>query len=325
MGVGQRGPAVSLLPRVSPNNPMGKRKQKVRWSSVDGISWSTADEADVPPELSDGPVKSESGGSGEGIIRRSSAQGWTSSLAPRFERKAVAAAAEQKQIYYEGEFCEAEDLPNGFTKIRSKNLDILFKNDYYEQRLAAQQQISGELIKLKDSELREENYILTESSQEETNEKLDCEIDPIELKDKIMESLAETKSVVNSCSWSFDKIDPNDIPEFKPLESGMEPSSAEIDSGRTSPFYVNRLPQEYEAPPRPNLYLYSPKNNTLIPCEEIIVPNPVMSADGPVYSGPTNIYLAYPVQGPDGRGYITEPFTPPGSYMSQGSASYSPS
>merc|ERR1712106_1313768 len=214
MGVGQRGPAVSLLPRVSPNNPMGKRKQKVRWSSVDGISWSTADEADVPPELSDGPVKSESGGSGEGIIRRSSAQGWTSSLAPRFERKAVAAAAEQKQIYYEGEFCEAEDLPNGFTKIRSKNLDILFKNDYYEQRLAAQQQISEELMKLKDSELKEENS--SESLHEDIIAKLDCEIDPLELQDKIMESLAETDSVVNSCPWSFNKIDPNDIPEFKP-------------------------------------------------------------------------------------------------------------
>jgi hypothetical protein len=34
---------------------------------------------------------------------------------PRFERKA---AAEQKHIYYEGEYCEAEELPNGFTKIR---------------------------------------------------------------------------------------------------------------------------------------------------------------------------------------------------------------
>jgi hypothetical protein len=45
----------------------------------------------------------------------------TSSLAPRFERKA-AAEAEQKHIYYEGEFCEAEDLPNGFTKIRNGNL-----------------------------------------------------------------------------------------------------------------------------------------------------------------------------------------------------------
>jgi hypothetical protein len=47
-----------------------------------------------------------------------------------------------------------------------------------------------------------------------------------------------------------------------------------------------------------------------------------------VYSGPTNIYLAYPVQGPDGKGYITQPFATPvsaGSFMSQDSASYSPS
>merc|ERR1711892_901174 len=111
-------------------------------------------------------------------------------------------------------------------------------------------------------------------------------------------------------------------------------TECDIDSGHTSPFYINHLPHDfaekqehvpYGPPPRPNLYLYSPKNNTLIPCEEIVVPNPLMSADGPVYSGPTNIYLAYPVQGPDGRGYITQPFTPPGSYMSQGSDSYSPS
>ena len=60
-------------------------------------------------------MKGESGSGG-----RSSAQGWTSSLAPRFERKA-AAEAEQKHVYYEGEFCEAEDLPNGFTKIRNVN------------------------------------------------------------------------------------------------------------------------------------------------------------------------------------------------------------
>ena len=60
-----------------------------------------------------------------GGTRRSSAQGWTSSLAPRFERKA-ATEAEHKQIFYEGKICEAEDLPNGFTKIRNVNLVKLF-------------------------------------------------------------------------------------------------------------------------------------------------------------------------------------------------------
>ena len=47
------------------------------------------------------------------------------SSAPRFERKA-ATEAENKQILYEGDNCEAEDLPNGFTKIRNVNLVKLF-------------------------------------------------------------------------------------------------------------------------------------------------------------------------------------------------------
>ena len=65
-------------------------------------------------EIVPGPAGSSGG------TRRSSGQGWTSTLAPRFERRA-AAEAEQKHIYYEGEFCEAEELPNGFTKIRCVN------------------------------------------------------------------------------------------------------------------------------------------------------------------------------------------------------------
>ena len=144
-------------------------------------------------------------------------------------------------------------------------------------------------------------------------------------------------SIAESSSRPFDQINPNEIPEFKPMNSGLETPSCDIDSGHTSPFYGNYPPyhpqeyppgHQYTAPPRPNLYLYSPSNNTLIPCEEIIIPNPVMSPEGPVYSGPTNIYLAYPVQGPDGKGYITQPFVHPesaGSFMSQDSCSYSPS
>ena len=48
-------------------------------------------------------------------LRGSSAPSWTSSLAPRFERKA---AEQQRHIYYEGEIYEAEEMLNGFTKIR---------------------------------------------------------------------------------------------------------------------------------------------------------------------------------------------------------------
>jgi len=281
---------------------MGKRKQKVRWSSVDGISWSNGDQDESSTDVSSKSVKVE----GSEGSRRSSAPSWTSSVAPRFERK----AAEQKHIYYDGEICEAEDLPNGFTKIRSKNLDILFKRDYYEQRLAVQQQISEQLMKVKHSDIEENSGV----PATENPEMITPEDSP---KEEIVDSIREPESVDKSCPWTFDKIDPNDIPEFKPSDSAMD--AGEIESGHTSPFYVNHLPQEYETPPQPNLYLYTPANNTLIPCEEIIIPNPGMSADGPVYPGPTNIYLAYPVQGPDGRGYITQPYTPPCSYMSQDS------
>jgi hypothetical protein len=92
-------------------------------------------QADQSPEGSAGVVKGEAGtGPGSGGTRRSSAQGWTSSLAPRFERKA-AAEAEQKHIYYEGEFCEAEDLPNGFTKIRNVN-HVKFTQKLFSEKLS---------------------------------------------------------------------------------------------------------------------------------------------------------------------------------------------
>jgi hypothetical protein len=60
--------------------------------------------------------------------------GWNNGpVAPRFERKA---AAEGRGYYgHDGHGPDSkEHLPNGFTKIRSKNLDVLFKNDYYAQR-----------------------------------------------------------------------------------------------------------------------------------------------------------------------------------------------
>merc|ERR1719219_2448332 len=63
--------------------------------------------------------------------------------------------------------------------------------------------------------------------------------------------------------------------------------------------------------PAPQFYLYSPGANTLIPCEEIILSKTILSPDGPVYQSPTKAYVAYPVQGPDGHGYITQPFTGP--------------
>ena len=67
-----------------------------------------------------------------------SSGGFYASLPPRFER--VASAANQAKMMYQEQYeldsnCETEELPNGFTKIRSKNLDVLFRKDYYAQRM----------------------------------------------------------------------------------------------------------------------------------------------------------------------------------------------
>ena len=96
---------------------MGKRKQKIRWCQVDwvhGISKGQAD-ADIS---SVGVVKGAATRSESGRTRR-----LPRSPAPRFLRKA---AAEEE------EFCEAEDLPNGFTKIRNVNRVnlISFQNNF---------------------------------------------------------------------------------------------------------------------------------------------------------------------------------------------------
>ena len=193
---------------------------------------------------------------------------------------------------------------------RSKNLDILFKREYYEQRIATQKQLSEELSKTAANKLDKENTPGATGFNDN------------------VENVSEKDIMVNteSDSATLDKIDPDEIREFKPMNHGLETPLPEMESGQTSPFHLGTgygsstsYPEELTASSEAamamggraaNLYLYSPSNNTLIPCEEIIIPNPVMSPDTgePVYTGPTNIYLAYPVQGPDGRSYITQPF-----------------
>ena len=49
----------------------------------------------------------------------------------RFERKA---AQKKNMVFYDGQFCETEELPNGFVKVRSKHLDVLFKGSPVQAR-----------------------------------------------------------------------------------------------------------------------------------------------------------------------------------------------
>jgi len=258
---------------------MGKRKQRTKWSSVDGISWNEEEK-----------INTKGQGDNSKLVKP-----WASSKAPRFDRKAAAEAA-QRRSNQEENICETELSEVGFTKIRSKNLDVLFKREYYEQKINVKP-VNDQPNQLKDSDMNAEDQKHTE-------------VVGVMKKEEDMENIPVNNPPIKPGLSSFESIDPNEIPEFKPTGSSEEHSSHEPTSGQMSPIYVNHLPQEYEAPVHPNLYLYSPASNTLIPCEEIVIPNPIMSADGPVNPGPTNVYLAYSVEGPDGRGYITQPYLP---------------
>jgi hypothetical protein len=193
---------------------------------------------------------------------------------------------------------------------RSKNLDILFKRDYYEQKIAQ----------------REKEREQAEQAEQQSTPPVE-EAAPSQPPESEAEPAMEAAPPLIKPTSSFHQIDPNEIPEFKPMNQNPGRELGSPWGGYPpSPYPQPGDPQLAgygypPVPPRPNLYLYSPSNNTLIPCEEIIIPNPVMSAEGPVYTGPTNIYLAYPVSGPDGRGYITQPFSPP---LAQDYMPYSP-
>ena len=123
-------------------------------------------------------------------------------------------------------------------------------------------------------------------------------------------------------SVTFEQLDLDEIPEFRPRDGSFNASLCN-DSGYSSSFH-EVLPEQLQYPqylpyhmalshpqPAPQFYLYSPGANTLIPCEEIILSKTILSPSGPVYQSPTKAYVAYPVQGPDGHGYITQPFTGP--------------
>ena len=113
---------------------------------------------------------------------------------------------------------------------------------------------------------------------------------------------------------SFAQLDLDEIPEFRPRmasdDSGYSSSFQEVQCPPHCPQYPPYLHQT-----GPQFYLWSPCGNTFIPCEEIILSQTTFSPEGPVYpevyQTTTEAYVAYPVQGPGGPGYITQPFTGP--------------
>jgi len=223
---------------------MGKRREKIKpsWSHLD---W----------------IQERKGRVGAGVRHRKN----SAAVGPRF-KKLQSEALEQKLFSEFSCIEELQELPNGFTKIRSKNLDIIFKRDFYKKKM-----------------------IMTSSGFFYDGDSSSCQPSAV-----------------------FDQLDLDEIPEFRPREGSFNTSLGN-DSGYSSSFQESQPPPppQYLPQPVPQFYLYSPSANTLIPCEEIIISKTILGPRGPLYHNPTKAYVAYPVQGPDGRGYITQPFTGP--------------
>ena len=154
---------------------------------------------------------------------------------------------------------------------RSKNLDVLFKREYYEQR------IQSECL----------NSSVSSGSLEVKSE-VNCDTKENQRSDEIRHNTSDKDPTENT----FSNIDPDSIPEFKPMESPA--SNSPFDSEEPFPYYINHIPNgppfslEYDPVVHPTLYLFSPATNTLIPCQQIIIPN-----SNAVPGGSSSIFLAY--------------------------------
>jgi len=306
---------------------MGKRRERTKWSQIhwqpDKRSGSSGERSRRQRSPGEERSKSE-----QKKYKRS-----LSLVAPRFARNFASVVAETCDLDQESRsrypgvgvvtagHCSIEELPDGFTKIRSKNLDILFKREYYEKRMM-------ELEKRK---------VLSSTMDEVEGHHQDGRIGKVDFNDNDLASTSIQSHV------ALDQLDIDEIQEFRPRQLTGESIN---DSGYSSSFQESFCYDQYQyqppqhqavhhqpqpqppsyLPPIPmsvpppqhlsQFYLYSPSCNTLIPCEEVVISQTIQSQEGQVYQNETKAYVAYPVQGPEGRGYITQPFAPPPNYCS---------
>lgn len=309
---------------------MGRKKQRVRWTSVEDGFFEDSEgnmvlDEGLPKAEIDYDETSTNGGSNYdpsfAAHRQSSnyhghhqqqhyyrksyygqprrhGPGWSNGpVAPRFERK----AAEGRGSYCQDGNSESEEhLPDGFTKIRSKNLDVLFRKDYYAQRAhLSPSQTSSTAVS---SEHGDDETV--DDPNEDREHVLDAVPEPLEEVEESEEKPTEGED---------EQTETQDNPEVKEdaEERKNDLTKKSVINGHASPFYpsgyISPTPPIYvsqQQNARPNLFLYSPTSNTMIPCEEIVIPNPVVGPDGgTIYQGPSNIYLAFPVE----NGGMTSP------------------
>ena len=174
-----------------------------------------------------------------------------------------------------------------------QNLDVLFKRDYYAQRADGSVMVmtgtsdggcSSSSGKFSNGEDEEE---------EEVDDEKDEEAEP--LGDEGREKTGDGDDDHNNNNNNNEEraINGEVASEVAEVASGEE--KAKTPSFGSKGFSPNAPPfvpsQQAQPPPpplpptsvaptsRPNLFLYSPASNTMIPCEEIIIPNPVMGPE----------------------------------------------
>jgi len=287
---------------------MGRRRDKVRWSQVD-LNQDKRYPVSISPHQEAHHNKS---GSEPPRVWRQQHRRHSSSLAPRFAKNSTRSEAIKESD------CSVEELPDGYIKIRSKNLDIIFKKEFYHKRMM-ELQVRGITPNIK-SQVKEETNEANLSTSSSIN---------------IPDNSGDPASFTVGSMPSFIDLDLDEIPEFRP-RLGTDVGSIN-DSGYSSSFQESFcfdkqyyppqpqclppqgpvfLPPPHLPPPVPQqpmcpFYLFSAATNTLIPCEEVLVSQSLETPGGPIFQGHTKAYVAYPVQGPEGRGYIMQPFAPP--------------
>ena len=265
---------------------------------------------------------------------------------PRFERN--------NKHYPDPEIdssCETEELPNGFTKIRSKNLDVLFRKDYYAQRTLSAATTSSSAVSSEQGEPPEEDPtaeqcsvteqpVVPEEEEEDdeavavgdVNDHVDADegVHAENVQGEVEPPTSQEADLTSKSAAST--LDGKEASVIE--DSGNKttvPKSKSVINTNATPFYpASYVPIPPPMPPstygmspvspgggvsRPNLFLYSPSSNTMIPCEEIIIPNAVVPGQD-VYQGPSNIYLAFPMENGTGGhgtgpGSTTAGTTPP--------------
>ena len=198
---------------------------------------------------------------------------------------------------------------------------MLFRKDYYAQRTLSAATTSSSAVSSEQGEPPEDPdsipvsgsnpeqpVVPEEEEEEEEDGDEEEEDDTYEVKGEET-NIKESSTTANKVKEAY----PEKNPESKNPDSNKKSTS--VINTNATPFYpASYVPVPPPMPPstymppvssggvsRPNLFLYSPSSNTMIPCEEIIIPNAVVPGQE-VYQGPSNIYLAFPMEQNGGGG-----------------------